>query len=692
MAGERTRVEARGPSILRGVDQRVGRDRNPEAADEILNLLPRQDGMLQGTRGSTKFHPEDTLNTGRAHGVWGGNIGNREEWVTHIGQSVYRWWKSSWLSLATSFPDEKKFGPTIFVGTPRGVVVLPRTSRGALPYIFDGDFFEPLGYSTIPGTPEPVGPYSKDASSNSTRNNEGYDIDFYKMNDCSEWSVNEKVSLLGYGKIGTTVSTVDSGTATGNGSGALYSGEWSARVQFIDRRGDLSAPSPLSAPVHMTMKLPPVDGVPDMIRMQAAWRVPTGDARTVGRVLSRTKDSRNNPTGAVTFEIRPYAGSVGIGAFATIPDNVCAFFPDNFGDNELLTQTEMVAPIPAATTYAHLLGRSWFGTDRGLVWFSQKGRLGTVYQNDFFTVVGRVQAVVAHGQGILVLTDQQAVFVQERDETATFVPRALNGVPGCVAGGSAQTLSDGSVIWLSPAGFVMLNTEGAVEYVGNQVERAMRSTLLGRWSEATATVDHDMQQYTCWVPKLSGDLGFIYTLGFGWSFRADAVEVKGAFAYRGRMFVSGKGRSSDTAKVFVLDEDRLADNGNPPGLVYLARTSWVNLGEQYRTAPQAVAFESEGFLASAVAIQTLRNGALGAPPSSDIKKMRDTTDEEGRATWSTISESGYWENPGNFTVKGSLFSSGSAQSFAVQLYSTQPMCIGWIQIHENKNGNSRGAP
>ena len=168
--------------------------------------------------------------------------------------------------------------------------------------------------------------------------------------------------------------------------------------------------------------------------------------------------------------------------------------------------------------------------------------------------------------------------------------------------------------------------------------------------------------------------------------------MKGALAYRGRIFVSGQGRASDTTKVFVLDDDRYSDLGVPPGLEYIVRTSWVNLGEQYRTAPQAVAFESEGFMSSSVAVQTLRNGALGASPAADLIKLRSTTDDEGRTTWSEVSESGYWENPGNFTVKGSLFSSGATQSFAVQLYSTQPMIIGWIRTHENKNGNSRGAP
>lgn len=691
MSGERTRVESRGPSVLRGIDQRVGRDRDPEGADEILNLLPRPDGMLQGSRGSATFQVGDTLGGEQAHGVWGGVIDNREEWVTHVGTGVYRWWKSSWVSVYTGFPDEKKFGPTIFVGTPQGVVILPRTTQGALPFIFDGQRCEELGYSVIPGTPEPVGPYSKDASSNPTRNNEGYDIDFYKMNDSSEWPVNPKVTLFGFGKVGTTVSTIDSGTATGNGSGALYAGEWSAKVQFIDRRGDLSPASPLSAPIHMDMKLPPDDGIPDMVRMQFAWRVPTGNAKTVGRVLSRTKDSRNSPTGAVTFEVRPNTGSVGFSAFATIPDNHVAFFPDNFADGELLTQTEPVAPIPASIAYAFLLGRSWFGTEKGLVWYSQKGRLGTVYRNDYFTVVGRVQAIVAHGQGLLVLTDEQAVFVLERLEASAFVPREFNGVPGCIAGASAQTLTDGSVIWLSPSGFVRLSVEGQVEYLGNRVERATMSTLMGRWSEAHAVVDHDHQQYICWLPKTGGDLGFVYTLGFGWSLRNDAVEVKGAHNYRGRTFISGKGRSTDSSKVFVLDEDRLSDVGAPPGLTYIVRTAWVNLGEQYRTAPQAISFESEGFLSSSVAVQTLRNGALGAPPASDVKKLRETTDEEGRSIWSALEATGYWENPGNYTIKSSLFSSGAAHSFAVQLYTTQPPCIGWIQIHENRNGNSRGA-
>jgi hypothetical protein len=97
-------------------------------------------------------------------------------------------------------------------------------------------------------------------------------------------------------------------------------------------------------------------------------------------------------------------------------------------------------------------------------------------------------------------------------------------------------------------------------------------------------------------------------------------------------------------------------------------------------------------MASSVAIQTLRNGALGSSPATDVVKLRTTTDEEGRAIWSEVSESGYWETPGNFTVKASLFSSGATQSFAAQLYSTQPMTIGWIRIHENKNGNVRGAP
>ena len=50
------------------------------------------------------------------------------------------------------------------------------------------------------------------------------------------------------------------------------------------------------------------------------------------------------------------------------------------------------------------------------------------------------------------------------------------------------------------------------------------------------------------------------------------------------------------------------------------------------------------------------------------------------------------EMPGNYTLKAPLYSSGSVQSFAVQIYTTAPVILGWIKMHENKNGNSRGAP
>jgi hypothetical protein len=694
MSGERVRIESRGPTVLRGMDQRFGRDRSPDAADEVLNLVPRADGMLVGTRGSAKFHGSEPGNSfsGTPRGVWGGVLNAREEWLAHGGSTIYRWWKNGWLSVATGLSEETRHGPTQMVQTPAGVVILPRTLRGALPLIFDGERVEDLGYSRVPAAPEPVGPYSKDASGNSTRNNEGYDIDLYKMNDTAQWSQNPNVTLMGYGRVGTTVSTIDSGTATGNGSGALYSGEWSARVQMIDRRGDLSPPSPLSAPVHMDMKLPPTSGTPDSIRMQFAWRVPSGDPKTVGRVLSRTKDMRNSPTGVISYEVRPQTGSVGTSAFATIPDNHVEFFPDNFSDGELLTRTEDVAPIPASTAYAFLLGRSWFGTDSGLLWFSQRGRIGTVHQNDYMTAVGRVQAIVAHTQGVLVLTDKQAVFVREREDSESFVPRALNGVPGCVAGGSAQTLTDGSVVWLSPNGFMRLSSEGAAENIGTLVDRSIKSTLLGRWGETCSCVDHEKQQYTAWVPRTGGALAFVLTLSFGWSLRSDAYEVKDAFAYRGRIFVAGKGRSGDGYGIFYLDADRLSDSGSPPGIGQLLRTPWTNLGEEYRTAPSAVTFEAEGYMSTSLAVQTLRNGALGAPPASHIVSVPDTTVSESRGAWSSLEATGYWEIPGNYTLKAPLYSSGSVQSFAVQIYTTTPVILGWIKMHENKNGNSRGAP
>lgn len=527
------------------------------------------------------------------HGIFHVNLQNntRSVLLLHTGAELweFRGWKRNWRQLLSNPAgahglqddlrnDNKARFPTQFESTGNGVVIVPQEGRA---YFYDGHTIAPLGFSETPDTPLAMGPGDSSPGTGTLDDVSGAnDTDYAHSGlwcQLTSQGVAGMTNGFGYCRIGT-VSDFTSSQGVEDSFGWLDSGEWRCKVQFIDKFGNLSAPSNASEPVTFTRQPSNIDlltnipGVPsgtanikvsvDLLRMQVAWAgVPTGPDHCVGRILYRTKDLTNS--GDIKFYELPLNSAAVSTAFATLPDNVTTTYPDNIPDSFLALPLAEYVPVPQFKLCRVAFGRLWVGNINGaagMIRPSMPGQWGTFKKGAELypdPSGGEITGMWRCDRGLLAFTERSTFLVQASDDGARFRPAPLSEEIGCVAPNSLQTLSTGTVMWLSTDGFYSF--DGAkISFMSPQLKKFFRRVTKSRYAQACSAYDPKTNEYRCWVStdgSVENDTCFIFD-GSGWRTRTDtqARDVCTTRDHRSYMLVAGKVTGdSNHDGVFLLD-------------------------------------------------------------------------------------------------------------------------------------------
>lgn len=702
-----------GPYRLVGMDTRRA-VRTEGAATLIQNFNVGIDGLLRGIVGPApvmvNLQSCAPLDFDPLFGVFIGKLGGLETLLIYEGGAIKRWtpWngQDSWATLESGLQSGATLAPAQFLPAAQGVVILPQSMDGAQPRFYDGRFYGYLGYPDLPPTAEPVGPSNRGPASGGVPAYEGHNtagvarmaVDLNKAYDSSGALVQTRYRFYkyGFGNIGSTESNPASTDSEGEDAGSLLAGEWFACVQFVNRWGHISAPSPLSPPQRLSFRRPINTHTQlEDLRQNWYWQVPVGPKNTVGRIVARTKDTLNNGSGFTTYELRGRAGSSGLAAFASIPDNATTLYYDNFSDGVLLTEAMRTIQVPQATAAAFAFGRLWLGTRDGRIYFSKQGNIGTYLRDDFVVASGRVTGFALTPEGLIAFTETDAMMILERPEAAAFTTRKLVSAEGCVAPDSIRTTPDGTVIWLSQRGFTayVATPEGNVPiFIG--------ASIAHDWTEhmenartACAVVHPTTGTYICWVETKRGRIGFQFDAAFGWSIRTD-VEATAATPFDDTIMAVGKRTVDSEMGVWCLDrrQYKAAKIDYVGDLPYIIETEVFNTREQSPTTPWHIEMEVWHNTAPNFTVTCLPNGRAGTGTitSSSVIDAHtvDNGDENGRWDSFVWSADEYWEKDLQSILKADIGVHG-ARSFKVRVNTETPPTIGWLSVNMNKRGGTR---
>ncbi len=700
---------ATGPVRLTGMDTRRG-VRQPGAATLIKNFNVGLDGLLRGIVGPAPLCVDAQTGVpatyGSLYGIFVGELQGLETLLIYEGGAIKRYtpWLggSSWQTLESGFVSSSTLAPAQFLRAGDGVVILPQSVDGAVPRFYDGLYYGYLGYPEIPPAPEPIGPANRNQTSTGVPYYEGHNAagvarmagDINRMYDTSGAVVQTRYRFYryGYGAIGTTESNPASTDAEGEDAGSLQAGEWMATVQFINRWGHISAPSALSSPQQLSFRRP-ISGATslDDLLQNFYWRIPTGPANTVGRIISRTKDTRNTGGGSQTYELRGNAGSTGLASFASAPDNASTLYYDNFSDGSLLTPSVNTIPTPSATVMTFAFGRLWLGTRDGRIYYSKQGNVGTFLRDEFVVASGRVTGFALTPDGLIAFTETEAMIIIERPEAAAFTTRKLVSGEGCSAPDSIRTMPDGTVVWLAPRGFVAY-AQGATVFVG--------APIVTDWIEhketvknAAAVVHPTSGTYICWVSTRRGRIGFQLDPAFGWSLRTD-VEAFSAVPWDDTILAVGLRVDDDTKGIWCLDRRQYKSqkDGYVGNLDYVIETWEQNQQEMSATSMWHLEAETFCNTAQTVTVSTLSNGRGSPTQNNSLTEVATYNNDNGGTNgyWGSFywSAEEYWDKEMQSVVNAPLSAHG-VRSARVRIQSTEPPTFGWLSISYNRGGGGR---
>lgn len=692
-----------------------------EIGGRISNFVLTPEGSLRGIQGACPYMPgygvaggaplsSDTaaaiggspaaLTYGRMHGICHTVLASgRDVLLIQTGAEIWehRGWTRTWHCLVGPAASSPQFEmelsdntrprwPTQFVTTPTGIVILPYEGR---PLFYDGEVIATLGFQEIPGAPDLRGPRSPLARATGPTsgptvtqphvNTIGYAHDGnpkYPWDDTEDYQT-QMYPDFGAGRIGSV--KVDELAPPNGHGGALDTGAYCGAIQWVDRWGNLSALSPRSSVVQFAYQSSrrtvggggandnEIEHRPDLLLKQLLWtRVQTGPGvACVGRVLGRSKDMLHSGT-LDLFEMPSYAGGGGAGGFATISDNEGGLYADNTPDAWLVKKMVNTTVVPRGRLGALAFGCFWLANvpgSPGGVYFSLPGRYGTFRLGDEVYPDPRAREITgmcAVPGGLLVLTESSAFIIIPADtDTLAFRAMTLSSTIGCAAPDSVRALPDGRVIWLSYDGFYTYDGEG-ITYVGQDIEREVRTVSRARMVQATAAVDTASGEYRCWIAE-NGNIENVTAVvydGEGWRFldTVDTAAVCMTQDHRRYMLLAGKYGSTRKNGVWVFDHMHGAYSG--PTVTCRYETSWIGSGLPDRMSFPQITLQMREYRSgtSSEAVFAYRDWRLSDPLEAESARFYGRPDDDRPPVWglTLYTDDAVWRRrrpywaPGNF--------------------------------------------
>lgn len=648
------------------------------------------DGEARGTYGRppSDDRPAGGIGTSilyqaNMHGIFHCTLqnGTRDILLLHTGDELWEFtgWTRGWRKLIST-PAEgigvkgtlkdttaPQF-PTQFVATGDGIIIVAQNYRS---YFYDGRIIAPLGFRKKPGAPTGMGPSSSAVTMDATGlgvNDRAY------AHDGTKYAYNASFTgpgtnlyragmTAGFGEcnVGTitpltfdaSAFELDSGTTKlandSADSGWLNPGKYRCRVQFVDFFGNLSAISEPSSVVALDFQpsVIPKPGTPAEAKIIGAQRmlkqigwtnIPTGPEHTRGRILYRTKDLLNS--GSADYFSLPQDGVGVASAFATLPDNVTYFYPDNISDVYLSAKAREVVPVPDFLLSTVAMGRLWVANFRdspSMMRPSLPGRWGTFPKDQDISpdpAGGEITGLKGVNQGLLAFTRSSTYLIVPSDDGKSFRSAPLSSEIGCVAPSSIQALNTGMVIWLGQDGFYGYDGQN-VSLLSNTLRKLLRRSTSSRLKQATAAFDRRTKEYRCWISidgSQTNNVCCIYD-GQGWRTRTD-VEVQAVCMtqdHREYMVIAGKVTGDEYHNgVFVLDH---SGNRADTGLTKLTdarkaviETNWIQgQASKLRTTAHVVNLWLRETESTEVTIEVLRDWR--SPTIETVKARRYSSED-----------------------------------------------------------------
>ena len=562
----------------------------------------------------------------RPHGVFHAIVKetNRDILLYFIGPTIwdFRGWEHGWFPLIGNSADSPQLDaklhnnsrpqfPTQFEATDQGVIIVPQGTRA---YFYDGKCVAPLGYDVSPGPPTGHGPNSSEDGVTFALLHRGeYDVgppaayipDYYLYgeeislspdvgkadpllnnrgyrHDAQHGFATSMHKAFGNGRVGT----VEPNPGDVGVTGIVLDCRYRAAVQWIDRWGNLSPVSGRSNEVYITEQPAFTYGVyegpdlgddtpdhsvspakVDLVLKQVAWSgIEPGPERTIGRILSRTKDLDHSGTSDL-FTMRSYAQEGGSN-FATIPDNCTTIFPDNVPDSWLFIPVKEPVPVPTFKLTRIAFGRHFIANmkgQEGQVRWSMPNRWGTFLEGDYLFPDATGEAITGlwrAEQGLLVFTAYSTYIFTPNSSGDGFKSQTVSAKVGCAAPSSLSTLDDGRTVWLSQGGFYTYDGQG-ITLISEPIAKTINTLNKARLKQACSSFDPKTKEYRCWVARYGdqeNSLCLIYT-GEGWRERNDIEALASCVTrdHRSYTLVAGKCPGKFTAAVgpFVPPEYNL---------------------------------------------------------------------------------------------------------------------------------------
>ena len=536
---------------------------------------PSVDNIAALGRGTIPVNAENCIYGKTQHGIFHAHLHTTERSILllHTGDELweFRGWKRNWRKLLsptagvhgikyTLYDDTLPRFPTQFENTGNGIVIVPQEGRS---FFYDGHTIAPLGFTEMPTAPLGRGP----GSSNDGTRNVNAAAGKTKVSDFSAGvnNINYAHSGMhmsydgdnasgmthGFGKcrVGTVNPYVTDVEDAKFSAGLLEQGEWRCRVQFMDKFGNMSALSEPSDPIifdrqgaetRIASNVPYVDRQNgddftelensvsvNNLKLQIAWvGVPTGPDHCIGRIVYRTKDLINSGT-AKYFEL-PLNTSPTFSGFATLPDNVSTIYPDNVSDNFLGVEALDTVPVPLFRLCRVAYGRLFVAnmlSDETKIQYSRPGQWGTFERKAVIrpdSTGGQITGLWRSSSGLLAFSELGTFLIQSSDDGMSFRSVPVSHEVGCSAPNSLQTLTDGSVIWMSHLGFFTFDGQ-AIKKVSSPLNKLFKRLTKSRMLQAVSAFDVQTNEYRCWVSidgSTENNLCLIFD-GKGWRTRND---------------------------------------------------------------------------------------------------------------------------------------------------------------------------
>jgi len=396
---------------------------------------------------------------------------------------------------------------------------------GGQAFVWDGSRIRDFGYSMVPSPPASLGPAPNPSTLGGWANGGGFSNG---------------------GRIGTlnhTLAAVDEDNQTAVTTGGIQSGLWYYAVAFENTDGAYSATSDKGGRVQIFHHVVPVgnvgksQGIDYVLRSFWVNSIPKGPAGTRARVILRTMDLRNLPTGAS-----------GVLRFLhRIPNNVSTEYIDSIPDGELGLEWEDRRSVPVGFYFMKFFSGSMFimRTEQApaRVWWSEQGNQNGATPESFISshwrdvfpetgpITGSMPAYIGDKNIMLIFKENATHYVTGDYPEWGF--GTVSRYAGCAGPNLAQVSPDGSIVWYGNGTFWKMSNDGSAVDIGAPVRRRLRKVNDEKAKFGVSWVDRRTKEMTFVLPSgvnTKPNLQFVWDYqNNGWRLRnemkMDCVEL-----------------------------------------------------------------------------------------------------------------------------------------------------------------------